>query len=62
MASDISDAEISRIIKTVTESISIELKEIFAEGYTFNDMIRYNNLAYEYLKSSKEVELVEKVH
>lgn len=39
-----------------------ELKEIFAEGYTFNDMIRYNNLAYEYLKSSKEVELVEKVH
>lgn len=39
-----------------------ELKEIFAEGYTFNDMIRYNNLAYEYLKSSKEVEQVEKVH
>lgn len=37
-----------------------EMKEIFTQGYTYNDLIRYNNLAYEYLKKSNDVELVEK--
>ena len=37
-----------------------ELKSIFTIGYTYNDMIRYNNLTYEYLKSSDGVILVEK--
>lgn len=37
-----------------------ELKTIFTFQYTYNDMIRYNNLAYEYLKKSKDVDLMEK--
>lgn len=37
-----------------------ELESIFTIGYTYNDMIRYNNLTYEYLKSSDGVILVEK--
>lgn len=37
-----------------------EMKEIFTQGYTYNDLIRYNNLAYEYLKKSNDVKLVEK--
>lgn len=37
-----------------------ELKAIFTKGYTYNDMIRYNNLAYEYLKGSNNIVLVEK--
>ena len=30
------------------------LKEIFPRGYTYSDLIRYNNLAYDYLKKSKK--------
>lgn len=37
-----------------------ELKDIFTTGYTYNDMIRYNNLAYAYLVKSKDVVLVKK--
>lgn len=37
-----------------------ELKEIFTVGYTYSDMIRYNNLAYNYLLKSKDVVVREK--
>ena len=36
------------------------LKEMFSTGYTYNDLIRYNNLAYTYLKKSDNVLLREK--
>ncbi len=32
-----------------------ELKALFANDYTYNDLIRYNNLAYRYLSKSKDV-------
>lgn len=36
-----------------------ELKGIFTVGYTYSDMIRYNNLAYSYLLKSKDVVVIE---
>lgn len=38
-----------------------ELKTLFTQGYTYNDMIRYNNLAYDYLMKSRDVVLMEKI-
>lgn len=37
-----------------------EMKEMFTVGYTYNDMMRYNNLAYTYLVKSENVVLVGK--
>lgn len=35
-----------------------ELKNIFSEGYTYKDLIKYNNLVCSYLEKSKDVVLV----